>query len=130
MLTCRSLVAAFAGRRFPLRAYGGVWAAALRWGRLTHARVLGVLKNPCGDHPHRGDSFSAAQSQFDADRRRNSASQGAAGRRGAAGGTHASCLARDRADRAAGGLLRVALDRLSEHETASGDKEFVRRRHG
>jgi hypothetical protein len=24
----------------------------------------------------------------------------------------------------------VALDRLSEHETASGDKEFVRRRHG
>ncbi len=37
---------------------------------------------------------------------------------------------RDRADRAAGGLLRVALDRLSEHETASGAKEFVRRRHG
>lgn len=33
-------------------------------------------------------------------------------------------------DRAAGGLLRVALDRLSEHETASGTKEFVRRRHG
>jgi serine/threonine protein kinase len=39
-------------------------------------------------------------------------------------------VARARADRAAGGLLRVALDRLSEHETASGDKEFVRRRHG
>ena len=39
-------------------------------------------------------------------------------------------VARERADRAAGGLLRVALDRLSEHETASGDKEFVRRRHG
>ena len=38
--------------------------------------------------------------------------------------------ARERADRTAGGLLRVALDRLSEHETASGDKEFVRRRHG
>jgi hypothetical protein len=35
-----------------------------------------------------------------------------------------------RADRAAGGLLRVALERLSEHETASGTKEFVRRRHG
>lgn len=33
-------------------------------------------------------------------------------------------------DRAAGGLLRAALDRLSEHETASGTKEFVRRRHG
>ncbi len=39
-------------------------------------------------------------------------------------------VTRARADRAAGGLLRVALDRLSEHETASGDKEFVRRRHG
>lgn len=38
--------------------------------------------------------------------------------------------ARARADRTAGGLLRVALDRLSEHETAKGDKEFVRRRHG
>jgi DNA invertase Pin-like site-specific DNA recombinase len=39
-------VAAFAGRRFPLRAYGGAWAGQLRWGRLTHARVLGVLNNP------------------------------------------------------------------------------------
>jgi hypothetical protein len=38
--------------------------------------------------------------------------------------------ARVQADRAAGGLLRAALDRLSEHEKASGDKEFVRRRHG
>src|SRR5437764_12459653 len=37
---------AFAGRRFPLRAYGGAWAGQLRWGRLTHARVLGVLKKP------------------------------------------------------------------------------------
>ena len=33
--------------RFPLRAYGGVWAGQLRWGKLTHARVLGVLNNPC-----------------------------------------------------------------------------------
>jgi excisionase family DNA binding protein len=41
-----AVVAAFAGRRFPLRAYGGVWAGQLRWGKLTHARVLGVLKNP------------------------------------------------------------------------------------
>jgi excisionase family DNA binding protein len=41
------VVAAFAGRRFPLRAYGGAWAGQLRWGTLTHARVLGVLKNPC-----------------------------------------------------------------------------------
>ena len=40
------VVTAFAGRKFPLRAYGGVWAGQLRWGRLTHARVLGVLKNP------------------------------------------------------------------------------------
>jgi hypothetical protein len=40
------VVAAFAERRFPLRAYGGVWAGQLRWGRLTHARVLGVLRNP------------------------------------------------------------------------------------
>lgn len=40
------VVAAFAERRFPLRAYGGVWAGQLRWGRLTHARVLSILKNP------------------------------------------------------------------------------------
>jgi DNA invertase Pin-like site-specific DNA recombinase len=40
------VVAAFKDRTFPLRAYGGVWAGQLRWGRLTHARVLGVLKNP------------------------------------------------------------------------------------
>jgi excisionase family DNA binding protein len=41
------VVAAFADRKFPLRAYGGTWAGQLRWGRLTHARVLSVLKNPC-----------------------------------------------------------------------------------
>src|SRR6266567_199942 len=40
------VVAAFKGRRFPLRAYGGAWAGQLRWGRLAHARVLGILKNP------------------------------------------------------------------------------------
>ncbi len=40
------VVAAFEKRRFPLRAYGGAWAGQLRWGALTHARVLGVLKNP------------------------------------------------------------------------------------
>jgi hypothetical protein len=39
-------VAAFKGRRFPLRAYGGVWAGELRWGRLAHSRVLGILANP------------------------------------------------------------------------------------
>ncbi len=41
------VVAAFAGRRFPLRAHGGAWAGQLRWGKLTHARVIGILKNPC-----------------------------------------------------------------------------------
>jgi hypothetical protein len=41
------VVAAFTDRRFPLRAYGGAWAGQLRWGKLTHARVLGALKNPC-----------------------------------------------------------------------------------
>jgi hypothetical protein len=41
------VVAAFTGRRFPLRAYGGAWAGQLRWDRLTHARVLGILNNPC-----------------------------------------------------------------------------------
>jgi Recombinase len=41
-----AVVAAFKQRRFPRRAYGGVWAGELRWGRLTHSRVLGVLSNP------------------------------------------------------------------------------------
>jgi DNA invertase Pin-like site-specific DNA recombinase len=41
------VVDAFTERRFPLRAYGGAWAGQLRWGRLTHSRVLGILKNPC-----------------------------------------------------------------------------------
>ena len=41
------VVDAFRERRFPLRAYGGAWAGQLRWGRLTHSRVLGILKNPC-----------------------------------------------------------------------------------
>jgi DNA invertase Pin-like site-specific DNA recombinase len=36
----------FAGRRFPRRAYGGVWAGQLRWSRLTHARAAGILRNP------------------------------------------------------------------------------------
>jgi len=37
---------AFAGRRFPRRAYGGVWAGQVRWGRLTHSRAAGILRNP------------------------------------------------------------------------------------
>ena len=38
----------FAGHdlRFPKRAYGGVWAGRLIWGRLTLERVLGLVKNP------------------------------------------------------------------------------------
>ena len=34
------------GLLFPKRAYGGVWNGKLLWGRLSHSRVLGVLKNP------------------------------------------------------------------------------------
>ena len=41
------VVGVFDGRRFPKRAYGGAWAGQLRWGRLTHSRVLGILSNPC-----------------------------------------------------------------------------------
>ncbi len=37
---------AFAGRRFPRRAYGGTWAGQLRWGRLTHSRAAEILRNP------------------------------------------------------------------------------------
>lgn len=40
------VVTAFTDRRFPLRAYGEVWAGQLRWGRLNQVRILGVLKNP------------------------------------------------------------------------------------
>ncbi|MGB0972993.1 MAG: protein kinase domain-containing protein, partial [Mycobacterium sp.] len=47
-----------------------------------------------------------------------------------AAATSPNLATRARAERAAGGLLRVSLERLSEHETASGNKEFVRRRHG
>lgn len=34
------------GLRFPKRAYGGAWAGKLIWGRLSHARVLGLIRNP------------------------------------------------------------------------------------
>lgn len=34
------------GLRFPKRAYGGAWDGKLIWSRLTHSRVLGILKNP------------------------------------------------------------------------------------
>lgn len=40
------VVAAFGERRFPRRAYGGAWAGQLRFGRLAHSRVLGILANP------------------------------------------------------------------------------------
>ena len=32
--------------RFPRRSYGGAWDGKLVWGRLTHSRVLGLLRNP------------------------------------------------------------------------------------
>jgi DNA invertase Pin-like site-specific DNA recombinase len=32
--------------RFPRRSYGGAWDGKIIWGRLTHSRVLGMLKNP------------------------------------------------------------------------------------
>jgi excisionase family DNA binding protein len=41
-----AVVGAFAERRFPARAYGGAWAGQLRYSRLTHSRVLTVLRNP------------------------------------------------------------------------------------
>lgn len=44
--------------------------------------------------------------------------------------TSAGSSAQQRAERAAGGLLRVALDRLAEHEMLEGQKQLVRRRHG
>jgi DNA invertase Pin-like site-specific DNA recombinase len=34
------------GLRFPKRSYGGAWDGRIIWGRLTHGRVLGMLKNP------------------------------------------------------------------------------------
>lgn len=41
-----AVATAFTGRRFPRRAYGGVWAGQLRWGRLSHSRVVQILHNP------------------------------------------------------------------------------------
>lgn len=40
------VVRTFGDRRFPHRAYGGVWAGEVRWGRITHPSVLGMLANP------------------------------------------------------------------------------------
>src|SRR5258707_14837764 len=34
------------GLRFPKRAYGGAWAGRLIWGRLSHERVPGLIRNP------------------------------------------------------------------------------------
>ena len=46
------VVAALAGWRFPLRAYGGVWAGQLRWGALTPeswecSRTLAMQEHTC-----------------------------------------------------------------------------------
>ena len=40
------VVGRFRERPFPQRAYGGAWAGEIRWGRLTHGRVRGLLSNP------------------------------------------------------------------------------------
>lgn len=40
------VVGVFRQRRFPRRAYGGAWNGDIRWGHLTHSRVLGLLSNP------------------------------------------------------------------------------------
>jgi excisionase family DNA binding protein len=40
------VVHAFRDRPFPKRVYGGPWSGELRWGRLTHDRVLTLLANP------------------------------------------------------------------------------------
>src|SRR5689334_11486611 len=40
------VVAAFNGRRFPRRAYGGAWAGQVRFDRLTHSRACSILSNP------------------------------------------------------------------------------------
>ncbi len=40
------VVGAFAGRGFPFRVYGGVWAGQLRFRPLIHARVVQILSNP------------------------------------------------------------------------------------
>jgi DNA invertase Pin-like site-specific DNA recombinase len=34
------------GLRFPKRSYGGAWDGRVIWGRLTHSRVLSILRNP------------------------------------------------------------------------------------
>src|SRR6516165_12199238 len=34
------------GLTFPKRAYGGAWDGRILWGRLSHGRVLSILKNP------------------------------------------------------------------------------------
>lgn len=46
--TAYGVVNAFAveGLEFPKRAYGGRWKGQLIWGKLTHGRVLTLLKNP------------------------------------------------------------------------------------
>jgi len=35
-----------AGLTFPKRAYGGAWDGRVVWGRLSHERVVGILRNP------------------------------------------------------------------------------------
>ena len=32
--------------KFPKRSYGGIWKGKIIWGRLSHSRVRGIIKNP------------------------------------------------------------------------------------
>jgi len=41
-----AVAGAFAGRRFPCRVHGGPFDGQLRWGTLSHSRVLSMLTNP------------------------------------------------------------------------------------
>jgi DNA invertase Pin-like site-specific DNA recombinase len=40
------------GLRFPKRSYGGAWDGKIIWGRLTHSRVLGILRKAPSDSTH------------------------------------------------------------------------------
>ena len=56
------VVGAFKDRRFPKRVWGGACGGELRWGALTHTRVVRILQNPCYDM--RGRTCSDATARF------------------------------------------------------------------
>ena len=138
------VVAAFAGRRFPLRAYGGAWAGQLRWGKLTHARVLGILKNPGyagayvfgrytsrrtvdpGRHGAHRDHRTAPRRMARADQRPPRGLHhlgGLPGQRGEAGGQPHRC----RCPAAAGGHRAVPGDHRLRQLRQAGDDQLPHR---